>query len=108
MLLTEFSPETTSKPDFNYANLITLAMYYIKHVINPVILLAMSKDFRSGFLNICSSGGKQLPFMRGSRYSTSRQATMRSSARTLTGVPMRMISGAGDNISDHLTNNMHR
>lgn len=108
MLLTEFSPETTSKPDFNYVNLITLAMYYIKHVINPVILLAMSKDFRSGCLNICSSGGKQLPFMRGSRYSRSRQATMRSSARTLTGVPMRMISGAGDNISDHLTNNMHR
>ena len=81
MLLHEFSPETTLKPDFMYVNLITLAMYYIKHVINPVILSAMSNDFRSGCLNICSSESKQLPFMRGSRYMTSRRATMRSTAQ---------------------------
>ena len=48
MLIYEFSPETTANPDFLYVELITLAMYYLKHVINPIILSAMSKDFRSG------------------------------------------------------------
>ena len=50
MLIQEFSPETTAKPAFLYVELITLAMYYLKHVINPIILSAMSKDFRSGCL----------------------------------------------------------
>ncbi len=50
MLIQEFSPETTAKPEFRYVNLITLAMLYLKHVVNPIILAAMSKAFRSGCL----------------------------------------------------------
>ena len=50
MLINEFSPETKAKPDFRYVHLITLAMYYLKHVINPIILSVMSKDFRSDCL----------------------------------------------------------
>ena len=52
MLMGQFTPETTSKPVFLYVNLITLAMYYVKHVIHPFILWAMSKDFRSGCLQL--------------------------------------------------------
>ena len=37
ILIQEFSPETTAKPDFLYVELITLATYYLKHVINPII-----------------------------------------------------------------------
>ena len=50
MLMKEFSPETTAKPEFLYIDLTTLAMYYLKHAINPIILSAMSEDFRSGCL----------------------------------------------------------
>ena len=50
MLIHEFSPETTAKTEFLYANLTTLVMFYVKHVINPIILSAMSKDFRPGCL----------------------------------------------------------
>ncbi|XP_078370142.1 prolactin-releasing peptide receptor-like [Oculina patagonica] len=50
MLIPELSPETTAQPEFLYVELITLAMYYLKHVVNPIILIAMSKDFRSGCL----------------------------------------------------------
>ena len=50
MLIKEFSPETAAKPKFLYVDLITLAMYYLKHVINPIILSAMSEDIRSGCL----------------------------------------------------------
>ena len=71
MLMQEFTPETTSKPDFLYVELITLAMYYLKHVINPFILWAMSNDFRVGCLSVCSADDSHLSFMRGSRYSTS-------------------------------------
>ena len=71
MLMQEFMPETTSKPDFLYVELITLAMYYLKHVINPLILWAMSNDFRAGCWSICSADDSHLSFTRGSRYSTS-------------------------------------
>ena len=43
MLIQEFNPEATFKPDFLYVEMITLAMYYL-HVINPFILCAMSND----------------------------------------------------------------
>ena len=71
MLMQEFTPETTSRPDFLYVELITLAMYYLKHVINPFILWAMSNDFRTGCVSVCSADDSHLSFMRGSRYSTS-------------------------------------
>ena len=50
MLIYQFSPKTTANPNFLYVELITLAMYYLKHVINPIILSAMSNGFRSGCL----------------------------------------------------------
>ncbi|KAJ7385953.1 Substance-K receptor [Desmophyllum pertusum] len=54
MLMEEFTPETTAMPEFIYVQLITLAIYYLKHVINPLILAAMSNDFRPGCLSVCS------------------------------------------------------
>ena len=53
MLMREFTPKTTSKPKFLYVDLITLAMYYFKHVINPFILWAMSNNFRACCLGLC-------------------------------------------------------
>ena len=71
MLMQEFTPETTSKPEFLYVELITLAMYYLKHVINPFILWAMGNDFRAGCVSVCSADDSHLSFIRGSCYSTS-------------------------------------
>lgn len=62
MLILEFSPETINKPEFPYVELITLAMYYLKHVINPIILSAMSNDFRSGCLSVCVADDSHLAF----------------------------------------------
>ena len=36
-----------------YVDLIMLAMLYLKHVINPLILCVMSDDFRAGCFTIC-------------------------------------------------------
>ena len=47
MLVYEFGPlniENTSS--FAYADLVTLVFFYLKHVINPIILFATSGDFR--------------------------------------------------------------
>lgn len=78
MLIQEFSPKTTAKPDFLYVEIITLAMYYLKHVINPIILSAMSNDFRSGCLSVCAADDSHLAFTRGNRYSTSLHANTRA------------------------------
>ena len=53
MLIQEFSLEITSRPEFLYVHLVTLAMYYVKHIANPFLLWAMSKDYRSGCLTVC-------------------------------------------------------
>ena len=53
MLMQEFTPETTSKPYFPFVDLTTMAMFYLKHVINPFILWATSNDFRAGCSNLC-------------------------------------------------------
>ena len=53
MLMQEFSPEITSRPDFEYVHLGTLAIVYVKHITNPFLLWAMSKDYRSGCLAVC-------------------------------------------------------
>ena len=70
MLMSEFIPDIITRTEFMYVELITLAMFYLKHVINPLILWAMSNDFRAGCWNICSSGDEQLSF-RGSHRSSS-------------------------------------
>ena len=54
MLIREFSPLVTQTLSFWYADVSLLALYYIKHILNPAILWAMSKDFQSAFLAICT------------------------------------------------------
>lgn len=54
MLYREFVDPSSISPTFNYIDLIALALYYLKHVINPFILFAMSADFRSGIVSICA------------------------------------------------------
>ena len=52
MLIAEFSPETTNQLYFWYVDLVTMALYYLKHVLNPLILWVMSSEFRAGCLTI--------------------------------------------------------
>ena len=47
MMIKQFAPRASSSVEFGYVNLITLAMFYIKSIINPFILIARSKRFRS-------------------------------------------------------------
>ena len=47
MIKKQFAPRASSSVEFGYVNLITLAMFYIKSIINPFILIARSKRFRS-------------------------------------------------------------
>lgn len=49
MLLFEFARGVTTNVYFKYVNLVFLALYYVKHVINPIILFTVSTDFRSRF-----------------------------------------------------------
>lgn len=49
MLLYEFARGVTTNAYFQYADLVFLALYYVKHVINPIILFTVSTDFRSRF-----------------------------------------------------------
>ncbi|XP_022801574.1 prolactin-releasing peptide receptor-like [Stylophora pistillata] len=53
MLYREFADPVLITPAFNYIDLVALALYYLKHVINPLILFTMSEDFRSGMELIC-------------------------------------------------------
>lgn len=48
MLYREFADTSLITPTFHYIDLVALALYYLKHVINPLILFSMSGDFRSG------------------------------------------------------------
>lgn len=48
MLYREFADPSLITPTFHYIDLVALALYYLKHVINPLILFSMSGDFRSG------------------------------------------------------------
>ena len=54
MLMYEFAaPAITDSLPFWYADVALLALYYVKHIVNPVILWSMSKDFRGAFKAIC-------------------------------------------------------
>lgn len=48
MLYREFADPSLITPTFHYIDLVALALYYLKHVINPLILFSMSGDFKSG------------------------------------------------------------
>lgn len=56
MLLYEFAREVTANVHFQHANLFLLALYYVKHAINPIILFTGSTDFRSRFPCACGMG----------------------------------------------------
>ena len=53
MLITVFSPGNQKTSAFYYVSLVVLALYYVKHVVNPVILYAMSKEFQDATKAIC-------------------------------------------------------
>ena len=50
MLIREFACEpVANNSDFKYASLILIALLYVKHVINLIILFSLSSDFRKRF-----------------------------------------------------------
>ena len=55
MLYREFAEPSSIGPTFEYIDLVALALYYVKHVINPFILYAMSADFRNGIVACCKN-----------------------------------------------------
>lgn len=57
MLYREFAAPSSIGPTFEYVDLMSLALYYLKHVINPFILFAMSADFRNGIVACCKGDG---------------------------------------------------
>lgn len=59
MLYREFAAPSSIGLTFEYMDLVSLALYYLKHVINPFILYAMSADFRSGIVACCK--GEEYP-----------------------------------------------
>lgn len=54
MLIGEFASSEVRTRSLAFANAATLAIYYVKHVINPVILCILAKNFRKSFKAICS------------------------------------------------------
>ena len=58
MLYREFADPSLIDTTFKYIDLIALALYYLKHVINPFILFTMSADFRSGIVTVCAACSK--------------------------------------------------
>lgn len=59
MLYREFADPASIGLTFSYIDLVALALYYLKHVINPFILFTMSEDFRSGIVTICAGCSKR-------------------------------------------------
>lgn len=51
MLMIQFqSLEVTLSQTFAYVDLVSLVLYYCKHVANPVILFVMSTEFQKAFM----------------------------------------------------------
>lgn len=46
MMIFEFARELTNNTFFEYINLFLMVLFYVKHVINPIILFSISTDFR--------------------------------------------------------------
>ena len=49
MMLNEFAREVTNNAYFKYVDLVLMALFYVKHVINPLVLFSISTDFRKRF-----------------------------------------------------------
>ena len=59
MITLEFQPDDVINSQvFAYVDLISLVLYYCKHIVNPVILFSMSGDFRNAFLTSVTDRGK--------------------------------------------------
>lgn len=56
MLIAEFATNLSSH--FRYVELISLILYYLKHVLNPVILFLMSAEFSEGLRNLFTGRAK--------------------------------------------------
>lgn len=54
MLLCEFVPGLHHSSAFSNIDRVIMILYYIKHVVNPVILWFMSRDFHSSFLSVAA------------------------------------------------------
>ena len=51
LLVLEFHPpQLTFNQTFAYVDLVSLVLYYCKHIVNPVILFSMSADFRKALM----------------------------------------------------------
>ncbi|EDO44453.1 predicted protein [Nematostella vectensis] len=53
LLITEFAPFLTRSVAFAFADISTMLLYYVKHIMNPIILCGMSSDFRECFFALC-------------------------------------------------------
>ncbi|XP_031571612.1 neuromedin-U receptor 2-like [Actinia tenebrosa] len=53
MLIYEFARPLTTHEAFPYVNISTMLLFYVKHVINPLVLYCMSRDYRDGFIGLC-------------------------------------------------------
>lgn len=76
MVLYEYGNRAAFPPQIKYINLIALVMYYVKHVINPAILFAMSADFRAGFYAFCKRGQFELSQDKSSKRNSSKKQKM--------------------------------
>ena len=74
MLLYEFAREFTTQPIFQRVNLVFLALYYAKHVINPIILFTISTDFRTRFPFGVGKVGRRFPAIK--KVFSSRKSTL--------------------------------
>ena len=62
MLILEFQPEEVIFSEaVAYVDLVCLVLYYCKHIVNPVILFAMSEDFRKAFIAGLKCAGQTEP-----------------------------------------------
>ncbi|EDO47100.1 predicted protein [Nematostella vectensis] len=59
MLITEFAPFLRHSIAFAFADISTMLLYYIKHIMNPIILCWMSADFRGCFAGVCCCGQRK-------------------------------------------------
>lgn len=88
MLVAEFAQNLS--PHFRYVELISLILYYLKHVLNPVILFLMSAEFSQGLKNLFT-GGKN------------KQRRSRCSERQTCQVPLQGSSGGKKSDEEDMT-----
>ncbi|XP_031549319.1 galanin receptor type 2-like [Actinia tenebrosa] len=89
MLVGEFATNLSSH--FRYVELISLILYYLKHVLNPVILFLMSAEFSQGLKSLVTG-----------RINDKRRS--RASQRQTCQVPPQASSGGKKSVEEDITN----